>query len=131
MSSVASIVYLRLDANHDPIFDPGAELSDLDAVAQAILTRLELLQGEWWENLNEGTPMFQQIIGRRLTQNQQQVISLALTARIQGTPFVSAVEDLTIAFDEITRAFAFRCTAKTSFGTVPITFSPGLNASVG
>ena len=39
-SASASIVYLRLDADNDPIFDPGAELSDLEAVAQAIKTRL-------------------------------------------------------------------------------------------
>ena len=48
MSANSSILYLRLDANYDPIFDPDAELSDLQAVAQAIRTRLLLFMGEWW-----------------------------------------------------------------------------------
>jgi hypothetical protein len=131
MSAAAQIVYLRLDADYDPVFQTGAELSNLDAVAQAIKTRLLLFQGEWWENLNEGTPMFQQIIGQRASKNGQQIMALALANRVAGTPYVSAVEDVAISFDEKTRSFSFRCTAQTSFGTVPVTFSPGLNASLG
>lgn len=130
MSATASILYLRLDANYDPIFDPDAELSDLDAVAQAIKTRLLLFEAEWWENLNEGTPMFQEIIGQRASANGQQIMAMALSSRIAGTPYVSGVEDVSVQFDESTRQLTYSCVAQTSFGSVPVTFSPGLSASV-
>lgn len=130
MSASASILYLRLDENYDPIFDPDAELSNLEAVAQAIKTRLLLFQGEWWENLNEGTPMFQEIIGQRASTNGQQIMALAISARIGATPYVSAVENVAVAFNETTRALTYSCVAQTSFGSVPVTFSPGLSASV-
>ena len=130
MSATASILYLRLDEDYDPVFDPGAELSNLDAVAQAIKTRLLLFQGEWWENLNEGTPMFQEIIGRRATGGQLQIMSLALTQRVAGTPYVSSVQNAEIKYDPFTRALSFSCIAQTSFGEVPVTFTPGLAASV-
>lgn len=131
MSASAQIVYLRLDAEYDPVFQVGAELSNLDAVAQAIKTRLLLFQGEWWENLNEGTPMFQDIIGQRASESGQKIMALALANRIAGTPYVSAVKDMAVSFDEKTRQLRFNCTAQTSFGTVPVSFSPGLNASLG
>ena len=130
MSANASILYLRLDANWDPIFDPEAELSDLQAVAQAINTRLRLFQGEWWANLNDGTPMFQEILGQRASGNGQKVMATALAQRVSGTPYVSSVENVAITFDPITRKLSFSCTAQTSFGTVSVLFEPGLNASV-
>lgn len=132
MSSAASaaIVYLRLDSNNDPVFDPDAELSNIDAVAQAILTRLKLFQGEWWSNLNDGTPMFQEIIGQRASQSGLQIMALALSNRIAGTPYVSGVQDVNISFNAKNRTLSFSCTALTSFGNVPVQFNPGMNASV-
>jgi len=128
---MSAITYLRLDANHDPIFDPDAELSNLDAVAQAIDTRLLLFQGEWWENLSEGTPMFQGIIGNRASQSGLEVMSLAISSRIAGTPYVSAVENISITFNPTNRKLTFSAIAQTSFGSVPVTFTPGAVASLG
>jgi hypothetical protein len=130
MSASASIVYLRLDASGDPVFDPSSELLDLAAVEQAIKTRLLFFEGEWWENLNEGTPMFQEILGQRASSNGIAVMSAALSARVAGTPFVSSVLNAIVAFDPTTRKFTFTCTAQTSFGTIPINFSPGASAGV-
>lgn len=130
MSSNASILYLRLDDNYDPIWDPDAQLSDLDAVAQAIRTNLNLFQGEWWQDLNDGTPMFQEIINQRATPSGQQIMALALAKRISGTPYVSSVENMQFSFSETSRRFSFSCVAKTSFGTLTVQFSPGQSASV-
>lgn len=130
MSSNASFLYLRLGPGYEPIWDPDAQLSDLDACAQAILTNLNLFQGEWWENLNEGTPMFQEIINQRATPNGQQIMALALAQRIRSTPYVSGVENMQTSFDAKSRKFSFSCIAKTSFGSLNVQFSPGQSASV-
>jgi hypothetical protein len=121
---MSSITYLQLDASYDPIFDPRAALQDLQAVEQAIKTRVLLFEGEWWEDLNLGTPMFQEIIGARATPNGQQVMSAALAARISGTPFVSTVQNINATFASASRKFSFSATADTSFGAVSVQFAP-------
>lgn len=122
---MSSITYLQLDASYDPIFNPAASLQDLEAVEQAIKTRILLFEGEWWENLNEGTPMFQEIIGARATPNGQQIMAAALAARIAGTPYVVAVQNVTVNFNPTSRRFSFSATAETSFGTATVQFEPG------
>lgn len=122
---MSSITYLQLDAQYDPIFLPQASLSDLEAVTQAIKTRLLLFEGEWWEDLGDGTPMFQEIVGQRATPNGQQIMSQALAARISGTPYVVAVQNVSVNFNPTTRQFSFVATVQTAFGTVTIPYSPG------
>jgi hypothetical protein len=117
---MSAISYLRLDEEYDPVFDPGAVLVDAQAVEQAIKTRLMLFQGEWWEDLNEGTPMFQKILGSRASVSGQQIMSQALAARVSGTPYVTAVEDVTIGFNSAVRNFSFQTKAQTAFGLVSV-----------
>ena len=54
--------YRRLTATGDYVFGQGSldYLSDADAAAQAVKTKLKLLLGEWWENTGDGLPLFQQ-----------------------------------------------------------------------
>lgn len=127
---MSAISYLQLDKNFDPIWDPAAALIDLDAVAQAIRTRLLLFEGEWWEDLNEGTPMFQEILGQRATVNGQQIMSQALIARVSGTPYVSGVENASTTFSDKTRQLNFAATAQTSFGKVTVNAVPALSAVI-
>jgi hypothetical protein len=118
-----TITYLKLDADGDPIMNPAAAYTDKDAVKQAILTRLLLFMGEWWEDLNEGTPWFQIVLGTPATPNNQQVWAQALAARITGAPYVTAIQNLTFSFTN--RAFKLNASVQTQFGTVDISFSPG------
>jgi hypothetical protein len=128
MSAIASITYLQLDAEYDPIWDPRAALSDLAAVEQAIKTTILLFQGEWWESLNVGTPMFQTILGKRTTPNGLQIMSQALSARIISVPYVSAVQNVVVNFNPTTRHFSFSATAQTAFGIANVSFAPGESA---
>ena len=59
------MIYRRLDADYDYTFGQGKQdfVSGVDAVAQAIYTRLFLLFGEWWEDQKDGLPLWQSIIG--------------------------------------------------------------------
>jgi hypothetical protein len=85
---MATITYRKLDQNGDPLFGNGAAnfVSDIDAVAQAIGTRLRLLQGEWWENTNAGTPLFQSMLGVSGAGKPPDAIALILKQEFPARP---------------------------------------------
>ena len=128
---ISQIQYLRLDATNDPIMQPVASLVDLYAVTQAIYTRLLLFRGEWWENLNLGTPMFQSILGTPGTLKNQQVMATLLNQVVAGTPFVSSVQDGTVSYNPANRQFSYSAVAQTAFGPVTISTALGSSASIG
>lgn len=128
MATAPTIVYLLLDAQNDPVFIPQVELVDAQAVAQAILTRLRLFYGEWWENLNLGLPVFQSILGQLGTQQGQKAMSLAVQTQIEGTPYVTAVINVETAFEN--GQFSFTATVQTAFGVITVTNVPGADASL-
>ena len=119
---MATISYRRLDANGDPMMGRGQAnfAVDLEAVAQAIATRLKLFQGEWWENRNAGTPVFQSMLGTT-NGRRPELIALLLKQRILSTPYVTGVSNLQTSFDSGARAFRFSCRVQTAFGTLSVT----------
>lgn len=121
-----TITYRALDPYGDPLFGNGQGnfLSDVDAVAQAIGTRIKLLQLEWWESVNDGTPLFQSILGSTSPAQQAQTIALILEQRILNTPYVLSISDVQTSFDPIERIFGFTCRVQTQFGTVTVTTTP-------
>lgn len=125
------ITYRKLDANGDPLYGSGQGnfVSDIEAVAQAILTRLKLLQGEWWEDAGLGTPLFQSILGATGTGSNPQLITLLLQQRILGTPYVLEVRDVAGSYDATSRGFSFSCTVLTAFGSLSIGSTPSSSAS--
>jgi hypothetical protein len=124
---MATVIVRKLDANGDPMYGHGDAdfISDIDAVAQIILTKLRLFQGEWWENLAEGTPMFQSILGVPGAGKHPQTISLILKTRIEQVDWVTGVSDITTSYDATSRAFAFTATVQTIFGPLTISNVPG------
>lgn len=85
------------------------------AVAQAVLTRLKLWQGEWFLNLQEGVPYLQQILGHPPGAN---VPDSAIRARILGTPYVTRLTDWASTYDPNNRNFTVSCKLFTAFGVV-------------
>ena len=60
------MIYRKLDLNGDYSFGQKNNnflVNSPDAVAQAVKTRLGLIQGEWFLNINEGVPYNTQILG--------------------------------------------------------------------
>lgn len=120
-----------LDANHDPIYGNGQNnfLNDIDAVAQIIQTSLLLFQGEWWEDLNEGVPMFQSILG---TNNGKKADAIALILQnailtCSASDFITGIKDIVTTYNT-KRQFNFACVVETTFGLVNVTFTPGIAA---
>ncbi len=125
---MATLTYRKLDANGEPLLGNGQAnfVRDLDAVAQSIATRLKLLQGEWWENLNAGTPLFQSMLGVAGAGTHPEAITLLLKQRILGTPFVTGIQAIETSYDGASRAFRFSCQVATQFGTVTVSLGqPG------
>lgn len=120
---MATIIYRALGPNNDPQMGHGSVnfLTDIDAVAQAVQTRLNLFQGEWWENIAEGTPMWQSILGGSGKVRQQQAVSLILQQRILGTPFVTGIRNVQFLFNVATRQYSFAAVVETQFGSAVVT----------
>jgi hypothetical protein len=118
---MATITYRKLDQNGDPMMGRGTAnfVSDLEAVAQAISTKLKLFTNEWWENRNEGTPIFDDMLGST-NSSRPQLVAQLLKQRILETPYVLSVTQIDTSFDSTTRAFRFACQVTTQFGTVTL-----------
>lgn len=130
----ATVTYRRLDpVTGEPVYGGGQSnfLTDIDAVAQMILTRLKLLQGEWWESLGEGTPLFQDILGASAGDRGLEAASTALQARINDTKYVTGISNVQVGFDHAARRFTFSCSVTTQFGTLLVSNTPGLSAVLG
>lgn len=117
---MASITVRKLDpATWEPVFGNGQSnfISDVDAVAQIIAQRLKLFEGEWWESLTEGLPLWQQIMGYGGGGNNQPAINLLIEARILSTPFVTGLSGVQSSYDPSTRSYKFSAVALTQFGS--------------
>jgi hypothetical protein len=123
---MATITYRKLDENGDPLQGNGQAnfVSDIDAVAQAISTRLKLLAGEWWESLNDGTQLFQSMLGVAGSGKHPETIAFLLTQRILASPYVTGVSNVQTGYDATARAFQFSCQVATEFGVLTVTNQP-------
>ncbi len=117
------ITYVQL-VNGDPVWDLSAQLTDLYAVAQAILTRLKMFQGEWWASTGDGLPLFQSILGQAASAKARQQIASLISARIVGTPYVVSIVNLQTGYTPQTRAFTYYATVNTQFGQVAVSNYP-------
>jgi hypothetical protein len=114
---MSTITVRRLDSNGDYTFGQGLAdyISDTEAVAQIIKTRLLLFVGEWWLNLNDGLPLWQSILSASGANVQS--ITLLIQDRILGTPNVVDITSLSTNFDSIQRAYSFTASVTTTFST--------------
>jgi hypothetical protein len=95
------------------------------AVGQLVKTRLLLWEGEWFLNLSEGTPWFQNILGK----SSESIRDAAIQNRIANTPFVTGI--LSYASQVLLRNLTITATLATAFGqtnlnNVPV-YPPGGN----
>lgn len=127
--STASISYLQLDANNDPIFANGTSLVGAEAVGQALLTRLNLFLGEWWENLRLGLPVFQVILGQLGSPRGLAAMTQAVQVVAEGTPYVTQITKNDLNF--VNGVLTFTIIAQTVFGPVTVVSNqPGQSASI-
>lgn len=100
---------LNLTDGQFTLTDPGVV-----AIVQHIKTRLQFFQGEWFLDLREGLPWFQEILVKG--PNIPRVRAL-LRAAILETPGVSLVDQLDLALDTSTRTLTVTWRATLDDGT--------------
>lgn len=116
------MIYRRLDSNGDYVFGQGRSqfISGSEAVAQAIVTNLKLLLGEWWEDVNNGLPLWQSILGIPGSEANQLSIDNIIKDRIlktnlNGEVLVSSIDDYTRTYDVTTRVYTFEAVVTTIY----------------
>ena len=117
---MGTIKVRRLDDNWDRVYGSGLDdfVCDKEAVAQIIQSRLRLWLGEWWENLSEGLPMFQKILGKKAA--SKIIIDNLIQKRIAGTPYVTGVASFSSELNIESRNYECSAIVDTSFGQIMI-----------
>lgn len=114
--------YRILDQNGDMTFGKGQQCLTYGtfAVEQAIKTRMKLLKGEWFEDTEEGLPLFQQILGVGGKETNTTIVDSLIKSRILGTTDVTAIESFSSSYDSVERQYSYTCTVNTKYGTVTV-----------
>lgn len=104
----------RLDANHDMQFGRGlADFArDAEATAQAVKTRLQLLQGEWFLDTAAGVPYLQSIMVKPVA---LPFVEATLKQTILDTEGVEELRTFSMTLDRETRRAAIACTVRTAY----------------
>jgi len=111
--------YRALDVNGDYTLGQGSAnflVNSHEAVGQLILTRLKLFTGEWFLDTTEGTPYYQNILGK----GTQGSYDLAIQARVLDTQGVAAIVSYTSILNTTTRSLSVELTVDTIYGLTTI-----------
>lgn len=111
--------YRALSAEGDYTFGQGAVNFLVDSpacVGQYVLTRLLLLKGEWFLDVDEGTPWGTEILG----ENTKPLYDQAIQQRVLDTPGVTGITEYGSIFDGQDRSLAVTMTINTRFGSAPV-----------
>jgi len=110
--------YRALDASGDYQFGQGSANFLIDspaAVAQSVLTRLRLLQGEWFLDVTEGTPWLQEVIGY----GTKSLYDMAIRQRVLDTEGVTSIDAYLSNLDPRSRHLSIAMTITTQFSAQP------------
>jgi len=118
--------YRKLDERGDSTFGQQSFYTGMEAVAQAIKTRLRLLYGEWWENTADGLPLFEEILGAYGGDAAREAVDIIISERIQGTQNVTQVVSYESRFAANTRQYSAYCSVNTVFGELSLEIDENL-----
>lgn len=113
--------YRRLDKNGDYSFGNGQYdfLVDIEAVPQAIKTKLNLFEGEWWEDLKEGFPFYQDIAASFIRKDEDKdIITRICCNRISDVQQVNSFLSINANFDNEKRKYSLTVDVDTEYGVI-------------
>lgn len=112
--------YRQLTADGDYKFGNGRGdflVDNPQAVAQAVYTRLRLWSGQWFLDVEEGTPYETQVLGT----NTQALYDTAIRKRILETEGVNGLVKYNSTI--LNRQLSVECAIDTVFGPIPLSVS--------
>lgn len=109
-----------LDANGDIVTREASFIGGKDEIAQTIKTRLALFLGEYFRNIKEGTPWFEQILGKFASLD---VVESVLRTRIATSPGVIRLTSFVADFDVNTRKYSLSVGVLTKYGIVEFEYN--------
>lgn len=117
----------RLTEEWDYTFGHGINdyLTGREAVAQAIKSRLLLLYREWWEDLEDGLPLFERILASSGREDNIAAVDIIIKDRVANTKDVLAVLSFSSTFDRNSRDYKFSANVDTVYGTLYVTNKEG------
>lgn len=110
----------RLDANGDIVTSGTQFTNEASEIAQTISTRLRLFLGEYFRNINEGTPWFQSILNKRGTLSSKDAI---IKQRITRTEGVIQLLSYKADYDIDSRVYSIQAVVNTQYGEIPLNIS--------
>jgi len=110
----------RLGKDGDLVTRGKMFLDGREAIAQTIVTRLKLFLGEYFRDVTDGTPWFQQILGKFENLNAVEAILRNRIARTQG---VVRLLSFDMQYDLDARTVAVQATVLTVYGEQDVQFS--------
>ena len=93
-----------------------------EAVAQAVSTQLQLIQGSWFLDNTAGVPYFTRVLG----ENTMNTYAITIQEAILNTPGVRDLSSFNSFVDVTTRKAYVYCMIDTIYGTTPFTFGDRL-----
>lgn len=117
-----TLKYRKLSPTKDYTFGNGENdfYTDIEAVTQAVYTRLYLWSESYWRDLNAGIPMTQRILGQIGNAANLAAIDNLIQAEILGTTGVVNIVSFESAFDSETREYAYTCTINSEYSEAVI-----------
>ena len=116
------MIYRQLDSNGDYVLGRGIGefLKGSQAAAQAIVTHIKLLLGEWWEDVNNGLPLWQSILGQPGSEvNKISVDNIVksriLSTNLNGKDLVASIDDYTSIYSSNNRTYSFEAVITTIY----------------
>lgn len=110
--------YRKLDANGDYTLGTGQDFyaNTPEAVAQAVKTRLSLIEGEWFLDDTAGFPWRKYVIGK-LPSNAYDAL---IQAYVLETAHVKDIVEYSSSLDRNTRALTVNVTITTDYGQATV-----------
>lgn len=110
----------RLDDNGDIVCQGVQFIGGREEIAQTIETRLKLFLGEYFRDITDGTPWYQQILGKFKSLDAAEA---ALRARIANTEGVIRLTRFSADFNINSRAYTVSAGVLTQYGLQEITLN--------
>lgn len=115
----------KVDENGDYVFGRGADnfhVNVPDGPALLASERLSLWRGEWYQDVTDGTPYRERVLGRHTETTRD----LVLRARILGTEGVTAIDAYDAAQNRDTRKLSVSATVSTAYGVAAVAAALGV-----